>query len=125
MPNRKYVAGATTERTLIKILESYGYACIRSAGSKKIDILAGKGNVKLGIEVKSTKKNSMSISTKTVRKVIEFCKKFGCKPLIVVKFNNYGFRVFDATKMQTCDNRTVKIKPNDGEKLEDYISKIP
>ncbi|HHI00804.1 MAG TPA: Holliday junction resolvase, partial [Thermococcus litoralis] len=43
----RYRKGASAERELIKMLEKEGFAVLRSAGSKKVDIVAGNGKLYL------------------------------------------------------------------------------
>jgi Holliday junction resolvase len=55
IPNKKYVKGATFERTIKHFLKSKKYECIRSAGSKgKIDLIAWKGEQGFIIQAKDT-----------------------------------------------------------------------
>ncbi|MBO8174663.1 MAG: Holliday junction resolvase [Thermococcus sp.] len=87
----RYRKGASAERELIKMLEKEGFAVIRSAGSKKVDIIAGNGRLYLCIEVKSTKGEKLYVNGDEVDKLISFAEKFGGKAIIAVKFINNGW----------------------------------
>ncbi|WP_324735892.1 Holliday junction resolvase Hjc [Thermococcus sp. SY098] len=90
----RYRKGASAERELIKMLEKGGFAVIRSAGSKKVDIVAGNGKLYLCIEVKSTKREKLYVNGEDVDKLTNFAEKFGGKAIIAVKFINNGWYFF-------------------------------
>ncbi|AHF80156.1 Holliday junction resolvase Hjc [Thermococcus paralvinellae] len=87
----RYRKGASAERELIKMLEKEGFAVIRSAGSKKVDIVAGNGKIYLCIEVKSTKGEKLYINEEDIDKLVNFAEKFGGKAVIAVKFIKNGW----------------------------------
>jgi len=74
----KYRRGASAERELIKRLEKEGFAVVRSAGSKKVDIIAGNGRKYLCIEVKSTKGEKLYLSGEDIEKLTSFAYRFAC-----------------------------------------------
>ncbi|MDI3474428.1 MAG: holliday junction resolvase Hjr [Thermococcaceae archaeon] len=90
----RYRRGASAERELIKMLEEAGFAVVRSAGSKKVDIIAGNGRRYLCIEVKSTHSEAIYIREEDYRKLLSFAERFGGVPLIAVKFVNRGWYFF-------------------------------
>lgn len=90
----RYRRGASAERELIHRLEKEGFAVVRSAGSKKVDIVAGNGKVYLCIEVKSTREERLYLSEEDLDKVLSFSRRFGAKPLIAVKFVGREWRFF-------------------------------
>ena len=90
----KYRRGASAERELIKRLEKEGFAVVRSAGSKKVDIIAGNGRKYLCIEVKSTKGEKLYLSGEDIEKLTSFAYRFGGEPIIAVKFINNGWHFF-------------------------------
>ena len=51
----RYRKGASAERELIKRLEKEGFAVLRSAGSKKVDIVAGNGSFTSALKSKPRK----------------------------------------------------------------------
>ncbi|WP_297070398.1 Holliday junction resolvase Hjc [Thermococcus sp.] len=90
----RYRRGASVERELIKMLEGEGFAVIRSAGSKKVDIVAGKRGEYLCIEVKSTHDNRVYFSREDYEKLTSFADLFGGRAVIAVKFIGRGWRFF-------------------------------
>lgn len=96
----RYRTGASAERELIKMLENAGFAVVRSAGSKKVDIIAGNGKVFLCIEVKSTHDERLYFSEEDYEKLVSFSKRFGGKAVIAVKFINRGWRFFYPESLQ-------------------------
>jgi len=90
----RYRRGASAERELIKMLEKAGFAVVRSAGSKKVDIIAGNGKLYLCIEVKSTRDEKLYFSEEDYEKLTSFAEKFGGRPVVAVKFINNGWRFF-------------------------------
>ncbi|AGT34320.1 hypothetical protein OCC_14200 [Thermococcus litoralis DSM 5473] len=90
----RYRKGASAERELIKMLEKEGFAVVRSAGSKKVDIVAGNGKLYLCIEVKTTKKDKLYLSEEDVEKVKSFASRFGGKGIVAIKFINNGWYFF-------------------------------
>ncbi|WP_297475634.1 Holliday junction resolvase Hjc [Thermococcus sp.] len=90
----RYRTGASAERELIKMLEKAGFAVVRSAGSKKVDIVAGNGRLYLCIEVKSTHDDRLYFSEEDYEKLTSFAERFGGKAVIAVKFINRGWRFF-------------------------------
>ncbi len=90
----RYRRGASAERELIKMLEKAGFAVVRSAGSKKVDIIAGNGRIYLCIEVKSTHEDRLYIRSEDYEKLMSFAERFGASPVIAVKFVNRGWRFF-------------------------------
>ena len=90
----RYRRGASAERELIHQLEKRGFAVLRSAGSKKVDIVAGNGKLYLCIEVKSTKGDRVYLSEEDMSKVINFSRRFGGTPFIAVKFVGREWRFF-------------------------------
>jgi len=96
----KYRRGASAERELIRMLERAGFAVVRSAGSKKVDIIAGNGKAYLCIEVKSTKGDKLYFSREDYEKLVSFAERFGAKPIIAVKFINNGWRFFSPESLE-------------------------
>ena len=90
----RYRTGAGAERELIRMLEKAGFAVVRSAGSKKVDIVAGNGRIYLCIEVKSTHDDRLYFSEDDYEKLTSFAERFGGKAVIAVKFINRGWRFF-------------------------------
>lgn len=86
--------GSRTERELVNLLWQSGFAVMRSPASgsgrkhPQPDILASNGSVTVGIETKSSSGDAVYINKEEVTKLKEFCHKFGCEPLIGVRFDH-------------------------------------
>ncbi len=96
----RYRRGASAERELIKMLEKAGFAVVRSAGSKKVDIIAGNGRTYLCIEVKSTRGEKLYFSREDYEKLTSFAERFGGRPVIAVKFVSNGWRFFTPESLE-------------------------
>ncbi len=81
----KYRKGSSFERELKKLLEKEGFAVVRSAGSKGVDLIAGKNGKILIFECKSSSK--LYVSKEDIDKLINFSKTFGGTPFLAIKFN--------------------------------------
>ncbi|ENN96109.1 resolvase, Holliday junction-type [Methanocaldococcus villosus KIN24-T80] len=86
-----YKKGSSFERKLKELLEKEGFAVIRSAGSKGIDLIAGKNGKILIFECKSSNKNRFYINREDVEKLIKFSEIFGGKPYLAVKMQRKIF----------------------------------
>lgn len=122
----KYRRGASFERELIKMLEREGFAVIRSAGSKKVDLVAGNGRFYFCIEVKSTKGDRIYLNGEDIERLTFFAEKFGGKALVAVKFINNGWFFFEphhlpkSGKNYRVDLQLARYK---GKNLEELIGK--
>ncbi|RKX48944.1 MAG: Holliday junction resolvase [Thermotogae bacterium] len=122
----RYRKGATAERELIKMLEKEGFAVVRSAGSKKVDIVAGNGNLYLCIEVKTTKNDRIYLSEEDVEKVKSFARAFGGKGFIAVKFINNGWYFFDVEKLKKSGKNyriTLQIAKHKAKTFDEVLGK--
>ncbi len=92
--------GSRTERELVNLLWDYGFAVMRSPASgsgrkhPQPDILVSDGRKIFGIETKSSSKDSIYIKKDEIDKLTDFCSKFGCDPLIGVRFDRAEWRFF-------------------------------
>lgn len=69
---------------MIECLEERGYSCVRGAGSKGADIVAGKGGQTIAVEVKATKAGPWSGFGPAKRKDFRaFCHQAGWSPVLV------------------------------------------
>lgn len=109
----RYRRGATAERELIKALEERGFAVVRSAGSKKVDIVAGNGKTYLCIEVKSTRSDRIYLNEEELHKLTEFSKRFGGRAFLAVKFVNREWKFFEPEKL-TKSGKSYKVSYSDG-----------
>ena len=122
----RYRKGASAERELIKMLEKKGFAVVRSAGSKKVDIVAGNGKTYLCIEVKTTRSDKLYLSEEDLMKVKNFSTIFGGKGIIAVKFINNGWYFFDAEELKKSGKNykiSLQIAKHSAKTLEEITGK--
>ena len=120
----RYRRGASAERELIHELEARGFAVVRSAGSKKVDVVAGNGKLYLCIEVKSTRGRKLYLKAEDLEKLLSFSARFGCVPVVAVKFVGYGWRFFmgERIKERAGGGKTYPIgRADPGVSLETII----
>jgi Holliday junction resolvase len=86
--------GIQDERNLVRQLWKKGFAVMRAPASgsatkmDRPDIIAGnkiKG-LQFAIEVKTTLKECLYIKEKSVDQLIDFSQRFGCQPILAIKF---------------------------------------
>lgn len=105
--------GSRAERELVNLLWSSGFAVMRSPASgsgrkhPQPDVLASNNKRIVGIETKSTSGDSVYIAKKEVKKLENFCKKFGCEPLIGVRFDRVGWLF---VRPEECDQTEKSFK---------------
>ena len=63
----RYRTGASAERELIRMLEKAGFAVVRSAGSKKVDIVAGNGRIYLALRSRAPTMTGSTSARMTTR----------------------------------------------------------
>jgi Holliday junction resolvase len=88
------MGGANDERDLVRLLWDHGFAALRAPASggatqmPRPDILAGsdKLGLQLAIEVKTTRDRTLYIPEESVRQLLAFAQRFGCRPVLAVKF---------------------------------------
>lgn len=122
----RYRKGASAERELIKMLEKEGFAVLRSAGSKKVDIVAGNGKLYLCIEVKTTKNDKIYLSEDDVEKVKSFANTFGGKGIIAIKFINNGWYFFEVEKLKKSGKNyriTLQIAKHKAKTFDEILGK--
>ena len=112
-----YRRGYTGEKYVERKFEEGGFAVIRSAGSHKVDLVAGRGSDKYCIEVKTGKEKAV-LDPESYERLKTFSEKFGCTPLLVFRAGR-KWRVI-------CGD---KIKPgayggDDGIPLKEFLKKI-
>ena len=86
--------GVRGERELINLLWNHGYAALRAPASgaasrtPRPDILAGNSKLRrhLAFELKVTHKKALYVSKDQITGLVEFARRFGCKPYLGVKF---------------------------------------
>ncbi len=118
----RYSRGASAERELIKMLEDAGFAVLRSAGSKKIDVVAGNGGTHLCIEVKSTRGDRLYFKEEDMIKLVEFSERFGCTPVVAVKFIGKGWLFYRPSDLE-LSGRSYRISSKRGRSFDEIIGR--
>jgi len=80
-----YLKGCVFERTVKAKLEEDGWTVIRSAGSKKPDLVAAKDRKVIVIECKSTKGSIVYLDEKEVDNLEKTAQQFGAECLFAIK----------------------------------------
>ncbi len=108
----RYRRGASAERELIKMLEKAGFAVVRSAGSHRVDLVAGNGRDYLCIEVKSTRSERLYLPKEDVERLVSFAERFGGRPILAVKFVNIGWRFYLPNNLKSS-GKSYRLDLND------------
>ena len=101
--------GSRAERELINKFWENGYATMRAPASgsgrkhPQPDLLTSINEEMYGIEIKSSSEETIYVDKEEIRKLKEFCEKFGCKPLIGVRFDYKGWLFFRPQKCETTE----------------------
>ncbi|MCX8176564.1 MAG: Holliday junction resolvase Hjc, partial [Candidatus Bathyarchaeota archaeon] len=125
--------GINEERELVHKLDNLGFAVLRapSSGSRtkldRPDIVAGRKGLYLAIEVKSTRKNVIYITSVSIKQLIRFSEKFGAKPFIAAKFKKkgIGWRLIEPEKLENTGKYyrlTLNQLLSEGKDLEAIIT---
>ncbi len=106
--------GSRAERELVNLLWRSGFAVMRSPASgsgrkhPQPDILASNRDFVVGIETKSSSKKCVYINKEEVKKLKEFCEKFGCDALIGVRFDREGWLFVHPEDCETT-KKSIKV----------------
>ena len=92
------VKGIREERELVQLLWKRNFAAIRAPASgaatqmPRPDIIAGSSErgVQFAFEVKTTHDDKLYISRESVSQLIDFSQRFGCQPILAIKFKGKG-----------------------------------
>ncbi|MFX1293769.1 MAG: Holliday junction resolvase Hjc [Promethearchaeota archaeon] len=115
-------SGIVSERQLIHLLWDHNFAALRvpasGAGSKffpKPDIIAGNGQKFYAFEVKTTNSEKIYLRDDEIQELIDFSEKFGCEPLIAVKFKKKSreWRFFKIVNLKRTNSGNYKIEFNE------------
>ncbi len=117
-----YNRGASAERELVGMLEKAGFAVLRSAGSKRVDLVAGNRRDYLCIEVKSTKRERLYFRVDDMEKLLSFSSTFGGEPIIAVKFVGRGWRFYRPSDLER-GGRGYSIDARHGRSFYEIIGK--
>jgi len=119
----RYRRGASVERELIRLLEAVGFAVLRSAGSHRVDLVAGNGREYMCIEVKSTRSRRLYVPSEDVERLVSFAERFGGKPVLAVKFISVGWRFYLPNELKRS-GRTYRVDVSDAfHALEELVGK--
>ena len=101
--------GSRTERELVNLLWDHGFAVMRSPASgsgrkhPQPDILVSDGGKAFGIETKSSGKDTIYIGKEEIEKLEEFCDKFGCDPMVGVRFDRKEWTFFKPKELDQTE----------------------
>jgi holliday junction resolvase Hjr len=119
-PGRK---GSNSERELLKMFVEVGWACIRIAGSGKMesapDLVAGHPGKLLVIECKSSGKPALYIDNLEILDTIEYANKFGGEPWYAFRFDRTEWHFIPAHSLLGSN----KVIPESGIKFDMLILK--
>ncbi len=128
--------GVRGERELINLLWSHGYAALRAPASgaasrtPRPDILAGNSKLRrhLAFELKVTHKKTLYVSKDQITGLVEFARRFGCKPYLGVKFTakRQPWIFIPVGRLRPASNSfkvTPEIAAEDGISLENVLGK--
>jgi holliday junction resolvase len=123
--------GSAEERDLVHKLWDKNFAAMRapaSGGATKRplpDVLAGNGEIYIGIEVKTTTKDKIYIDSPQIEALCEFCDIFGAVPYLGIKFKytKWLFLVPDSIDRTRSNNYRVEkqIALRDGLELDEIV----
>ncbi len=100
-----YRKGYRFEWEVKKFLEKKGYYVIRSAGSKKPDIIAGKDGEIIVVECKYTAKSKLYLPKDEVNNLIHVASMFRAKPVYLIKKKNSGLFVVEIHHLKELNGR--------------------
>ncbi|NPA38597.1 MAG: hypothetical protein GXN99_02260 [Candidatus Nanohaloarchaeota archaeon] len=86
MPSKKYMKGYRFEREVKEKLEKDGWYVIRSAGSKKPDLIAAKDKKVVVIECKVTKTPQLYLQKEEVEVLKAVASNFNADAMYAVKY---------------------------------------
>jgi len=109
--------GSVTERNLVNLFWSKGWAAIRSAGSGSMhfpspDLLVGNKIRRLAIEVKATKDNIKYFPKDEIKQLLNFSLYFGAEPWLAIKFDRIPFVFINPEDLSETDKNFSFSKKN-------------
>jgi len=99
-----YKKGYAFERELKLKLESDGWYVIRSGGSKKPDLVAGKDKKIIIIECKVTKNKKIYLEKDEVSHLKDIAEAFGAEAVYAIKKNNCGWNLVSVSNLREIEN---------------------
>lgn len=115
---RRKSKGTAAERDLIHMFWARGWAAFRAAGSGSVplpcpDLIAGKADRKLAIEVKVIDGTKKYFTRAEIEDLRNFARRFGAEAWLGVKFNRRGWTFVQAHAVQPTANHFV-VSPAEG-----------
>ncbi|MFH1127420.1 MAG: Holliday junction resolvase Hjc [archaeon] len=98
-----YKKGYAFERELRLKLEKDGWHVIRSGGSKKPDLVAGKDKKVIIIECKVTKSDKIYLEKEEVLYLQEVAKAFGAEAMYAIKRKNNGMSLVTLSTLRETE----------------------
>lgn len=132
------IKGVRDERELVNRLWKHGFAVFRAPASgsatklPRPDIIAGssKLGLQLAIEVKTTWDKVLYISRESVDQLTVFAKRFGCQPVLAIKFKGqrkHPWILIPPKKLKATDQGNYKLTFRNalltGVDLEEFVKK--
>ncbi|MFT4313381.1 MAG: Holliday junction resolvase Hjc [Candidatus Woesearchaeota archaeon] len=121
--------GIAAERELVHLLQKYGFAAIRVAGSgstvtPSTDVIAGNSGRIFSFECKTIKGESRYISKKQIEDFLSFSGQFGAECWIAVRFSRKPWKFLLVEDLVETPNNygiTKKIAEIRGITLEELL----
>lgn len=104
--------GTNTERELLHMFWSRGWACIRSAGSGSMkypgpDLIAGNKSRRVAVECKSSSDTKKYLNNYDIEQLRKFCDIFGAEPWFAVRFSRMNWLFLGIEDLEKTPNGYV------------------
>ncbi len=119
-----YKKGYKFEREVVEFLKAKGFYVIRSAGSKKPDIIAGNKNKIIVAECKYTSKTSIYIKEEEVKNLKNVAECFNATPVFLIKKKRSGIFIVDLKKLRKVGKCYCYEVENNGKKGSEEANSI-
>jgi len=104
--------GYRAEIELVRILRRQGFYAVRIpvSGSKELpcDVIAARGEDRRAYQIKMTSKDRVYIEEDQVKRLVEFSKAFGFKPIIAVRWK--GARAGKWSFVEVKEVKAIKVE---------------
>ncbi len=110
MPSKKYMKGYRFEREVKDKLEKEGWFVIRSAGSKKPDLIAAKNKKVVVIECKVSKNPVLYLQKEEVEKLRNVASNFNADAMYAVKYRRKIHFVFTNQLYEKDSSFSLKLE---------------
>ncbi len=119
-----YKKGYKFEREVVEFLKAKGFYVIRSAGSKKPDIIAGKKNKIIVAECKYTSKTLLYIKEEEVKNLKNVAECFNATPVFLIKKKRSGIFVVSVESLKKVGKYYCYEVSNNEEKRSEKADNI-